>query len=107
MTINAASRELINSPTRQSVRETRARRITLPTFSATPTLPVTRCYNDATGADITATVLSGTPTVTDNLFVTNTLNPTDADVGAVYRVEIQFNVGSEVIIRYFRVLLEA
>lgn len=104
--IDAASRELINSPTRQSVRETRARRITLPTFSATPTLPVVRCYNDATGAEPSG-VLTGSPTVTDNLFVTNTLNPLDADVGAVYRVEIQFNVGSEVIIRYFRVLLEA
>lgn len=104
---NAVSRELINSPVRQSVREVRARRITLPTYATTPTTPVVRCYNDATGVDISDTVLSGSPTVAAGEFVTNTLDPSNADAGGVYRVEIQFAVGSETIIRYFRVLLEA
>jgi hypothetical protein len=107
MTINAASRELSNSPVRQSVREVRARRIRLPAYSVAPTSPVVRCYNDATGADISGSVLSGLATVTQGEFVTNVLDPANTDIGAVYRIEIQFVVSSETIIRYFRVILEA
>lgn len=107
MNITAITRELINSPVRQSVREARARRVRLPDFDTTPTAAACRAYDDSAPSTELTGVLSGSPTVTDGEFVTNMLDPDNAHAGRVYRIEIQFAVGSETIIRYFRVILEA
>lgn len=103
----AATRELINSPVRQSVREVRARRIRLPTYDVTPSSPAVRAYDDSAPATELAGVLSGSPSVTQGEFVTNLLDPSNDHVGRTYRIEIQYAVGSETIIRYFRVVIEA
>jgi hypothetical protein len=100
------TRELVNSPIKQSVREKRAHTVQLAAgLSATD--PVVKVFDESTEADISNAngVLDGTPTIASSFFTTPLIQVPIAGRG--YRVECWFKTGGEQWIRYFRILAEA
>jgi hypothetical protein len=96
------TRELINSPVRQGSTEKRAYRCrTLE--GMTPTGVTITVWNETDNAAGPAP--SGSPTVSGNVITTSLIQTLTA--GKVYRVNVEFTSGSEIINRYFRVEGEA
>lgn len=99
------TRELINSPIRQSVREHRARGVQL-VAGLNASAPAVKVFDETDGSDISAVsgVLTGVATITDDTFTTPVIAVPTA--GKSYRVECWFTANSEQYIRYFRILAE-
>lgn len=99
------TRELINSPIRQSAREKRVRGVQLVT-GLSAGAPAVKVFDESDESDISgvAGVLTGTASIASDTFYTPQIAVPVA--GHAYRVECWFTVGSEQYIRYFRILAE-
>lgn len=97
------TREFYNSPLRQGTTEKRAYRCrTLE--GMTPTSVTITVWNETTNADATVASTEGTSTVAANVITTLLIKALTA--GHVYRVNVQWTSGSEIVNRYFRVEAE-
>lgn len=99
------TRELINSPIRQSVREKRARGVQL-VAGLSASAPAVKVFDESDNTDISADsgVLTGSASISGDTFSTPKIAVPTA--GKSYRVECWFTVGTEQYIRYFRILAE-
>lgn len=103
--VDTTTLELINSPVRQRANEKRAYRIrTLE--GMTPTTPTISVFDVTTGEPGSAAggTTEGSPTVSGRVITTCLIKSLVS--GKIYRVDVQFNSGDEVIIRHFRVECE-
>lgn len=103
MTTN--TRELSNSPIRQSVREQRSHVVQL-AEGLNAGSPSVKVFDEVTGADISADagVLTGMAFVAAGLFTTPLIQVPNA--GRAYRVECWFAHQGELWIRYFRIIAD-
>lgn len=98
------TRELINSPVRQGSTEKRAYRCRM-LEGMTPTSVAISVWNETDNVDATSGSTEGASTVSANIITTKLIKSLAA--GKVYRVNVEFTSGSEIINRYFRVEGEA
>lgn len=98
------TREFFNSPVRQGTTEKRGYRCkTLE--GMTPTSVVITVWNETDNVDATGTTTEGASTVAANIITTKLIKALAA--GKVYRVNVEWTSGSEIVNRYFRVEGEA
>lgn len=99
------TRELINSPIRQSIREKRARGVQL-VAGLNATAPAVKVFDESDDSDISAVagVLTGVAAIDSDVFTTPAIAVPTAGKG--YRVECWFTANGEQYIRYFRILAE-
>lgn len=98
------TRELINSPVRQGSSEKRGYRCRM-LEGMTPTAVTIAVWDETANVDATVASTEGTSTVAANVITTKLIKALTA--GHVYRVNVEFTSGSEIINRYFRVEAEA
>jgi antitoxin component HigA of HigAB toxin-antitoxin module len=97
------TRELINSPVRQGTTEKRAYLVrTL--VGMTPTGVTIAVWDETANADATVASTEGSVTVASNVITTKLIKALTA--GHVYRVNVEWTSGSEIVNRYFRVEAE-
>lgn len=87
------SRMITESPLYQGVDEQIAYALATTPWGSSPTSPAV-ILKDRSGTDVSATYLSGTPTVSGNVITTPTVQSLVA--GSQYRLEIQFTVSGNV-----------
>lgn len=75
------------------------------TFPDAPSSPVVSIYKKDEGSDLTATLLSGSNSVSGNTVTTKTLTPPITDAGATYIMDVGATVGGNTVYYKIRILV--
>jgi hypothetical protein len=98
-------REVVEGAQAQGEDEQVVYTITTTPWGSTPTSPAVVVKRDDTGADVTSTVMpTNSPSILGDVITLSTLKLLTADV--VYRVEVKFTTGGNVLECYFMVSAE-